>query len=417
MKNGTMKFDLWLLGICSARIFTYLVYLAYAAALPVLQREWQMSATAAGSISSGFHISFAVSLMVFSELADRVGARRVFLYSHFFSAIASLVFAIFSREYYSGLILYSLIGLSLGGTYPPALMMIADRYPTKGRGKAVGFFIASTSLSYAMSLGVSGAALSWGGYRSAFLLTCSGPVVAFILAWITLRSTPNKVFPRSQDQKFSAAVLRNKSAVLFITAYTLHSWELLGMWTWTPAFLSACLIVGGPETWTAAGVGAYIVGVFHLMGMSASLSMGALSDRLGRALVIIIVGSISTACSFTMGWLIGLPIALIVAIGMIYAFSAIGDSPILSAGLTESVDPSYLGAAFALRSFLGFSAGAISPLAFGALLDWANPAFADAGVYRTWGWSYSLLGLGGLVAVLAMYPLHRQRHHRMIGGN
>jgi hypothetical protein len=42
-----------------------------------------------------------------------------------------------------------------------------------------------------------------------------------------------------------------------------------------------------------------------------------------------------------MGWLFGLPIALIIAIGMIYAFSTIGDSPILSAGLTESVDPSY----------------------------------------------------------------------------
>jgi MFS family permease len=145
--------------------------------------------------------------------------------------------------------------------------------------------------------------------------------------------------------------------------------------------------------------------------------MGVLSDRFGRSFVILIVGSISTACSFIMGWLIGLPIALIVAIGMIYAFSAIGDSPILSAGLTESVDPSYLGAAFALRSFLGFGAGAISPLAFGALLDWANPAFADVGIYRTWGWSYSMLGLGGVGVALAMYLLHRQGHHGMIGGN
>jgi MFS family permease len=93
---------------------------------------------------------------------------------------------------------------------------------------------------------------------------------------------------------------------------------------------------------------------------------------------------------------------------MIYAFSTIGDSPILSAGLTESVDPSYLGAAFALRSFLGFGAGAISPLAFGALLDWANPTFPDVGLYRTWGWSYSMLGLGVLGAALAMYLLYRQ---------
>jgi MFS family permease len=375
-EKGTMKFDLWLLGICSARVFTYLVFLAYAAALPVLQREWEMSATAAGSISSGLQIGFAVSLVVFSELADRIGARRVYLWSHFSSAIVALLFAIFSREYYSGLILYTLIGISLGGTYPPALMMIADRYPTKGRGKAVGFFIASTSLSYAMSLGISGAALPWGGYRSAFLLTCSGPLVGFILAWITLRSTPNKVFPRSREGKFSAAVLRNKSASLFITAYALHAWELLGMWTWTPAFLSACFIVRGSDAWTAAEAGAYVVGLFHLMGMTASFSMGVLSDRLGRTFVILIVGSISTACSFTMGWLIGLPIALIIAIGMIYAFSTIGDSPILSAGLTESVDPSYL----QTLASTGHGGGHIACWAWGVWgLPWRCTSFTGKG--------------------------------------
>lgn len=407
-----MRFDLWLLGICSSRVFVYLVFMTYAAALPVLQREWGMSAAAAGSISSGFHIGHAVFLMIGSELADRIGAKRVFLWSHFCSAAVSLAFAAFARGYYSGLILYTLTGISLGGVYTPGLMMIADRYPARGRGKATGFFIASTSLSYAISLAISGASLPWGGYRTAFLLTCSGPLVGSLLAWITLASTPNKVFSRTQEQTFSKEVLRKKSALVFIAAYILHAWELLGMWAWTPAFLSACLMVKGSGAWTAAAGGAYIVGLFHLMGMLASLSMGTLSDRLGRALVILLVGSISAACSFTMGWLIGFPIILIIGVGMIYTFSAIGDSPILSAGLTESVVPSYLGAAFAVRSFLGFGAGSISPLAFGAFLDWANPAYSDAGIYTTWGWSYSMLGLGGLGVVVAVYILYREQGKR-----
>ena len=412
MGKSSMTIDLWLLGICSSRVFTYLVFMTYAAALPVLQREWGMSAAAAGSISSGFQIGYAVSLVIFSELADRIGAKRVFLCSIFSSATVSLLFAIFARGYYSGLILYTLIGISLGGVYTPGLMMIADRYPTRGRGKAVGFFIASTSLSYAISLGISGAALPWGGYRNSFLLTCLGPLVGSTLAWITLASTPNKIFPRHQEQTFSTEVLRNKSALLFITAYALHSWELLGMWAWTPAFLSACLTVRGSGAWAAVAGGAYIVGLFHLMGMLASLSMGTLSDRFSRALVILLVGSISAVCSFVMGWSIGFPIILIVAIGMIYAFSAIGDSPILSAGLTESVDSSYLGAAFAVRSFLGFGAGAISPLVFGAFLDWTNPAFSDVDTYVTWGWSYSMLGLGGLGVVLVAYILYREQSRR-----
>jgi MFS family permease len=407
-----MRCDPWLSGICCSRVFTHLVFMTYAAALPVLQREWGMSAAAAGSISSGFHIGYAVSLVIFSELADRIGAKRVFLWSIICSAAVSLLFAASARGYYSGFILYTLIGISSGGMYTPGLMMIADRYPARGRGKAVGFFIASTSLSYAISLTITGAALPWGGYRAAFFLTCSGPLIGSLLAWITLASTPNKVFPRSQEQSFSKEVLRKKSAVLFIAAYVLHSWELLGMWAWTPAFLSACLMAKGSGTWGAAAGGAYIVGLFHLMGMLASLSMGALSDRLGRAVVILLVGSISAACSFTMGWLIGFPIILIIAVGMVYAFCALGDSPILSAGLTESVVPSYLGAAFAVRSFLGFGAGSISPLMFGAFLDWMNPGYSSTGVYVTWGWSYSVLGLGGLGVVVAVYILYRAQSRR-----
>jgi MFS family permease len=128
--------------------------------------------------------------------------------------------------------------------------------------------------------------------------------------------------------------------------------------------------------------------------------------------VILLVASISTACSFVMGWLIGFSIILIAAVGMIYAFSAIGDSPILSAGLTENVALPYLGAAFAVRSFLGFGAGAVSPLVFGSVLDWTNPAYSEAGIYATWGWSYSVLGLGGLGVVLSVCMHYRERSRR-----
>lgn len=366
-----------------------------------------MSAAAAGSISSGFTIGYAVSLIILSDLADRIGPKRVFLWSNFSTAFASLVFALLARGYYSGLILYTLISLALGGTYTTGIMLIADRYPSETRGRAIGFFIASTSLSSTLSLGISGVALRYGGYHLSFLLTCLGPLVGSIFIWITLASTPTSISPRREEQKFSVEVLQNKPAILLIMAYVCHNWELWGMWTWTPAFLTACLAISGSEALRVAGVGANIVALFHLMGFLASLSMGSLSDRLGRPFMILILGSISMACSFTMGWLIGLPLTLVIVIGMIYGFSAIADSPILSAGLTENIENSYRGAAFALRSFLGFGAGAISPLIFGAMLDWTNPMFSQTGTYITWGWSYSVLGLSGLGVVWIAFVLYK----------
>jgi MFS family permease len=406
-----MKFDWWIFGVCGSRTFTWLVAMTYSAALPVLQKEWGMSSAAAGSISSGFQLGLALSLVCLSELADRIGPKRVFLWSNVASAVVSLLFAFFARGYYSTLCFYALMGAALGGTYTTAMMMIANRYPSQNRGRAVGFFIASTSLSYVISMAISGIALPVGGYRLSFLLTCLGPLVGSVLLWGTIASTPDSISPRPKDKNFSAVVLRNKPGMLLISAYVCHSWELFGMWTWTPAFLVACLLVGGFETWQAAGISAYIVGAFHFMGLLASLFMGALSDRLGRIFVILLLGGISTACSFSMGWLIGLPLTVVIGVGMIYSFSAIGDSPVLSTGLTESIDASYMGAAFAFRSFVGFGAGAISPVLFGIILDWTNPISPSTDSYTVWGWAYSMLGLAGLGVVVAAYMLFKRKEN------
>jgi len=398
-----MKFDWWLTGICFSRVFNGLVFMTYAAALPVLQKEWQMSAVAAGSIASGFQIGYAVSLVIFSALADRISPKRLYLWSMSWAALFSLGFAFLARGYLSALLLYIIVAISLGGTYTTGLMILADQYPVKRRGMAMGFFIASTSLGYALSLFLSGIALPVGGYRLSFLLTCLGPLVGSILAWITLFKTEVPAQKRQEGKRFMKDVLGNRPARLLISGYTFHSWELLGLWAWTPAFLASCLAIGGTEGLRAAGFGSYIAALFHVTGLLASFSMGALSDHLGRARVILLMSCISMVCSFIFGWSIGWPFILVMGIGLIYAFSALGDSPVLSAALTEAVDVQYLGASFGLRSFLGFGAGSISPLVFGAVLDWTNPITSTLIHYTTWGWAYIILGLGGLGAVWTAY--------------
>jgi hypothetical protein len=81
----------------------------------------------------------------------------------------------------------------------------------------------------------------------------------------------------------------------------------------------------------------------------------------------------------------------------------------LSTGLTESIDASYIGAAFAFRSFVGFGAGAISPVFFGIILDWTNPISPSTDSYTVWGWAYSMLGLAGLGVVVAAFMLFKRQ--------
>jgi MFS family permease len=390
--------------------------MAYPGALSVLRQEWRMSASQAGAIASGFQIGYAVSLVIFSSIADRISPKRIYLWSMFAAAVSALGFAFFARDFTSAIILHTTVGVALGGTYTVGLMIISDQYAIRSRGMAVGFFIASTSFGYACSLGISGIALSYGGYRLSFLLTCLGPTLGWLLALVALWRTSVPTAMRQKGQKFTREVLGNRPAMLLIWGYTFHNWELQGMWSWTPAFMASCIGLWGMTGLKAAGAGAYIAASFHLVGLLASFSMGTLSDRLGRSRVMLALAIAGTACSFLFGWSFTWPLALVIAIGMVYAFSALGDSPILSAALTEVVDTAYLGSALGFRSLVGFGAAAAAPLAFGAILDLSNPGAGGQQGQTEWGWAFSVLGLGGLGAVWAIFRFARFRASRQSAG-
>jgi len=401
------KFDWWLMLLCGARMMTAFMAMTYPASLPLLKADWDMTATQAGAIATSYQLGYALSLVIFSSLADRLGAKRVFLVSATLSAILTLIWAFFARDFWSCLILLPLTTLVQGGTYTPAIMLIAERYPAARRGAAIGWLLASSSCGYVVSLFAIGALLAWSDWQAAFIVTGFGPVVALVLGWLALRPTMNAVHARTDGQRFAGEVLRNRKAARLIGGYTFHTWELLGMWAWTPAFLAACLVAVGYDLGDSAGIGAYLSASFHITGFLASFTMGRASDRMGRRTVMIAMAALATACSFSFGWMIGMPVALVVVVAAIYGFFALGDSPALSVALTESVSPAYLGAALALRSTIGFTAGALAPVCFGVVLDLTNPAGIEHAT--VWGWAFGLLGIGGLIATICAWSLPRDR--------
>lgn len=390
------------------------MFMAYPAVLPILQHEWELSGTAAGSISSAFQICSAVSLAVVSAMIDRVGAKPVLIWSGFASAAVALSLPVLADGYFSALILFSLLAITLAGTYTPGLVLLAERFPVARRGWAIGWFLAASSSGYALALVLGGIVITIAGWRAALLTLALGPVACAALAIAVLRGTPRRRASSVESWRLWDVLSRNRAAQLMVAGYTFHAWELLGMWAWTPAFLTVVLGSHGLDLSRSAGIGANLTGLFHVMGIVAASAGGWLSDRWGRTAIIIGMMAVSTACSFTFGWLVAAPLTVVIVVGLVYGFSALGDSPVYSAAITEVVDPSRLGSVLAVRSLLGFGAGAVAPLVFGAVLDFtARGPDPASGI---WGWAYSVLGIGGLLGVCSMLWLRTLPEGRQLAG-
>ena len=195
------------------------------------------------------------------------------------------------------------------------------------------------------------------------------------------------------------AVWRNRRGMLSIWGYSAHNWELLGLWAWLPAFLTAALLLNGSSPENAL----LFTALTYVANIAGSIVGGTMADRWGRTQTILLWSCVSLVLSFTIGWLIALPIALLVALACLYNFAGIADSSTHSTVLAESVPPHYLGVAYAVRSVIGFGMGVISPVVFGWTLD------LFSGQPHAWGVAWMTLGIGGLLGPLATLKLHRNK--------
>jgi MFS family permease len=398
----------WLAALCSSRVLSATWFVAYSAVLPLTQAAWDLSGREAGMIQAAFHLGYLTSLFIVGFITDHYGAKRAYLATGVAAWLSPFVFVLFADGFWSAFWLHALTGLCQGGAYTPALALINDNVGRERRGRAMGFLIAGSSAGYAVCLLTAGAALHFTDWRGALTVIAVLPVLSWVLGLLVLKSTPNLVHPRPGGEPLLAAlpaVWRNRHGMLSVWGYSFHNWELLGMWAWLPAFLTAALIAGGgsPENallFTALTYAANILG---------SIVGGTMADRWGRTKTILLWSSVSLALSFSIGWLMALPFALLVILACLYNFSGIADSSTHSTVLAESVPSHYLGVAYAVRSVIGFGMGVISPVVFGWALDLAGGGRTSGDTFA-WGIAWMTLGVGGLLGPLATWKLHRSRN-------
>ncbi len=397
----------WLAGfvaLCLGQFLGHQTALTFSGLIPILREEWHLSASQAGLILGAFQFGQVGAYVAVGFLLDRLRSKPIMMTSAVLVGISDLLFALGARGPSSAFLLRLLTGIMLGGLYLPALKHIADTTPGQRRGLTTGIYIAVVVVAYAAPLLYIGILAPRIGWRTTMagvgILELLG---ALVMAWVPY--TPRPAAPEHAGfTRYLRDVLGNRPASRVILAYTAHNWELFGMWTWLGPFMVTALQARGAARADALAWGgtlaAMIIGVGGSVG---AVTGGRLSDRLGRARAATLILKVSLLCSLVFGWLLDAPLALTVAVGMLYGIASLADSPSYASTLMEVVPPHSLGGAFSVQMLFGWTATAVAPVAFGVMLDFVKTA--RLGPAASWGTAFGILALGPAIGILALGPL------------
>lgn len=408
----------WLSGfaaLCAGQFLAHQTALTFSALIPILNQEWRLTASQAGLILGIFQFGQLAAYVFVGFLLDRMRSKPIMVWSAALVGGGDLLFALAARDFATGLALRFLEGLLLGGLYLPALKYIAETIPGSRRGRATGTYIAALVAAYALPLLYVGVLAPRVGWRATMasvgLLELVGAtIIVSMVPDIRLRAAPSG----GGFSRYVGDVLQNQRACRLILAYTAHNWELFGMWGWMTPFMVASLASRGQGSLqTLAWGGAFAAAVIGVGGSVGAVMGGRLSDLLGRARAASLMLGASLLCSLGFGWLFHAPPVLLIVVGMIYGITALADSPSYSASLMEVVAPRSLGGAFSVLMLFGWAATVVAPAALGVTLDLVKAASHSPTL--PWAVAFGVLGLGPIVALIALAPLREEARAEITG--
>ena len=371
----------------------------YAALLPELRDAWSLSNSQAGVVGGMFFAGYVAAVSLATALTDRLDGRWIYLAGGVLAAAGSAGFGLAAAGFWSAALFQMLLGAGIAATYMPGLRLLSDRISGPHQSRYIAFYTSFFGIGTALSFAIAGLAAPAYGWRTAFLVSALGPLVAGMAVLLLIephRPRAPKAF--SLDLLFPVAawrrVMRDRASAGYTLGYAAHCLELFGSRGWMVAFLaySASLHSGASFPWHPAAIAA----VVNLIAVPASIVGNEIALRVGRRRWILFAmtasGSSGIALALIAPWHWGVVLALLI----VYSMLVMAESGTLTAGLVAAAPGELRGAALGLYSLAGFGAGLAGPVLFGAALDAAGGAAGHA----AWIFAYAAIGAGCLAAPL-----------------
>jgi MFS family permease len=383
-------------------VLSMLGFATYAALLPELRDLWTLSNAEAGFIGSAFFIGYVATVSYWTALTDRVDGRHIYLGGSLLAFAGCAGFGFAAQGIASATLFQILIGAGVAATYMPGLRLLSDRVSGPSQSRYIAFYTSFFGIGTALSLALAGLLAATTGWRSAFIVSAAGPLLAGVFVFFSI---DKKKMESKSNTSFSLAtlfpvaawrkVLADRAAAGYTLGYFAHCIELFGSRGWMVAFLAFSAGLQSPEAaipWNLAAIAAFV----NLAAVPASILGNEVALKMGRGRWIRIAMVLSGALGILLALAAQAHWVVVLTLLMLHALLVMADSGTLTAGLVGTVPAELRGAALGLYSLAGFAGGMIGPSLFGLALDLAGGEAQPA----AWIWAYVAIGAGCLAAPL-----------------
>jgi len=260
----------------------------YTLVLVDVQREFRFDNATAGTLQSLMLVASAIGGGLFGVLADRIGRARALMASILVYSLASGACGLSNGVVALALFRF-VLGLGMGGEWSTGAALIAETWPARHRGKALGVmqstYALGEMLAYAVVFLIDPAELGW---RPVFFV---GVAPALFVLWIRRSVKEPEVWSaraRGEGGETWGAAWRRllreprlrRDTLLATAMNALAMFGYWGLFTWVPTILKKSPEEGGRGlSLLDTTVWLLVMGVGKFLGYAL---FGFLADRFGR---------------------------------------------------------------------------------------------------------------------------------------